>query len=222
MTNQQKNQKNNPFIDNFKLFIKKWIWNTPETPPSVDVLRYFKTFKRAYFQQFYYSICQFFYRLFDLPRDIFNECKYSLQRVKRGWSDRDCWDVSNYLSTIIPQMLNQLKENKTGIPVGHLKNPIETYTDDEYTQEEKEWNETLDQIIWVFEISKKVSDTEILMPIGNYSSGYSSKERKTLEYICKIRNESGDATCRLLTKEEIKKYKHGWKVFQKHYLELWD
>lgn len=42
--------------------------------------------------------------------------KYIIQRIKRGWSDEDCWAVDDHLATIIAGMTKQLKETSHGHP----------------------------------------------------------------------------------------------------------
>lgn len=44
------------------------------------------------------------------PRNVFFEIKYFIQRGRRGYSDRDCWHVSYYLSKILPDMLRAIKD----------------------------------------------------------------------------------------------------------------
>jgi hypothetical protein len=41
---------------------------------------------------------------------------WSKQRIVRGYSDSDVWEMFTYLQTIIPDMLQNLKENRHGSP----------------------------------------------------------------------------------------------------------
>lgn len=50
------------------------------------------------------------YYLVYYPRDVFFEIKYFIQRGRRGYSDRDCWGLSDHLSSILPGMLRSLKD----------------------------------------------------------------------------------------------------------------
>ena len=47
---------------------------------------------------------------------MFKEIKYFYQRGRRGYSDRDLWDLSCYLSDMLSRALSDLKKNKHGYP----------------------------------------------------------------------------------------------------------
>jgi hypothetical protein len=40
---------------------------------------------------------------------MFKSIKYFIQRGKRGYSDEDVWDFDNYLCSIIPPAIRELK-----------------------------------------------------------------------------------------------------------------
>ena len=90
---------------------------------------------------------------FKLPAKIryFRKClKWSRQRVFRGYADCDVWEMYGFIQELIPEMLQNLKDNRHGSP-GYLgKN---------YTNEEgilvnddchKEWDEILDKMIFLW------------------------------------------------------------------------
>lgn len=61
-------------------------------------------------------ISGFFYRLKECVMDFFRGIKWFIQRGRRGYSDRDLWGFSSYLSEMLVQALTQLNETKMGYP----------------------------------------------------------------------------------------------------------
>ena len=53
------------------------------------------------------------------PRDIWHEVKWAIQRVRRGWSDRDNWSMYDHLSIVMADMLKQLRETGVGYHCVH-------------------------------------------------------------------------------------------------------
>lgn len=84
------------------------------------------------------------YNLPDVPRDTYNEIKYFIQRGKRGYSDRDLWDLDFYLATIISSSVKNLKDNYIT-----------------YGACEKEWISVLDDIVFAFEKEKKIIEENL-------------------------------------------------------------
>lgn len=73
---------------------------------------------------FFYKIKSFIYKI-----------KWFIQRGKRGYSDCDIFDVSDWFIQVIVPMLKQLKETKHGYP---------------WDMTEKEWDNQLDKMIKCF------------------------------------------------------------------------
>lgn len=42
--------------------------------------------------------------------------KWSKQRIVRGYADSDVWNMSGYLQTLLPDMLQNLKDHRHGSP----------------------------------------------------------------------------------------------------------
>ena len=83
--------------------------------------------------------------------------RWSKQRIVRGYADVDRWDMCSYLQTLIPDMLQDLKENRLGSP---------SYLGENYTNEEgmlvndtcqEEWDKILDKMIFLWRESKEES-----------------------------------------------------------------
>ena len=52
-------------------------------------------------------------------KHFFKCVKWSKQRITRGYCDCDVWEMFSFLQTLIPDMLQTLKDTRTGSP-GYL------------------------------------------------------------------------------------------------------
>lgn len=59
---------------------------------------------------------QAFWAVWHFVKDIPMEIKFFIQRGRRGFSDRDAWNFSGYLSTVIIDGMLHLFEKVSGIP----------------------------------------------------------------------------------------------------------
>ena len=154
------------------------------------------------FQTYYYKIS----RIKELPRDIYQNIKWFIQRGSRGFADCDVWSFDCYLSDIIVDGLKNLKENIHGHPVG-LGNKKEE-------NGEELWKNILNEIIWTFEVSKKIQNHEWILI---------NSERQRTKFIKNINKfESKDIKYHVMSAEERKRYKDGWLLFRNYYYNLWD
>ena len=86
--------------------------------------------------------------------------KWSYQRVSRGYSDSDLWDIYSFLQKLIPDMLERYKDRKHGSP-SHLGQNV-TNEDgflDNLTCHE-EWDKILDQMIFLWRESDEDTCTQ--------------------------------------------------------------
>lgn len=86
------------------------------------------------------------YNLPDVPRDTYNEIKYFIQRGKRGYSDRDVWNLDYYLAELISNSLKDLEKNRHSYPMN--------LTD-------KQWKIVLSDIIFTFEKEKEIKEADV-------------------------------------------------------------
>jgi len=86
----------------------------------------------------------FFYNLWYLLTKPNRELNYLIQRMTRGWSDKDIWNFDWYLAGIIKGGLKRLKETQFGCP-NNLT--------------EKQWDRILDSIIWTFDTIGKTENS---------------------------------------------------------------
>ncbi len=80
-------------------------------------------------------------------RHIKNCICWSWQRIVRGYGDCDKWNMSGYIQNLIPEMLQDMRDNRWGSP---------SYLGQNYTNADgvlvndtchEEWNKILDQMI---------------------------------------------------------------------------
>ena len=83
-------------------------------------------------------------------KHFFKCVKWSKQRITRGYCDCDVWEMFSFLQTLIPDMLQTLKDTRTGSP---------GYLGENYTNENgilvndtchEEWNCILDKMIFLW------------------------------------------------------------------------
>lgn len=104
---------------------------------------------------------------------------WSKQRIVRGYSDSDIWNMHGYLQTLLPDMLQNLKDNRNGSP-GFLG---ENYTNDEGILVNDtchaEWDKILDQMIFLWKESsedtcskKNPYEEEHMKAFGEFTDKY--------------------------------------------------
>lgn len=86
----------------------------------------------------------------------FKRCiRWSKQRIVRGYADVDCWNMFRYLQMLIPDMLQDLRDHRTGSP-GYLgKNYMNAEGILVNDTCHEEWNEILDKMIFLWKESRE-------------------------------------------------------------------
>ena len=145
------------------------------------------------------------YNTTEIPGDFYRKCKRGYQRAYFGICDEDVWGLDYYLSNVILIGLKKLKKNKLGCP---YIDGFDSETDEGFEAMQKEWDRILDTMIWTFETTKKIQETNwMLMPV----KGWTKEEQKCM-----------GKSMHLMTAEETKRYYEGWSNFSKYYFSLWD
>lgn len=94
--------------------------------------------------------------------------KWSCQRIVRGYAECDVWNMDGYLQRLVPDMLQDLKDNRNGSP---------SYLGENYTNEEgilvndtchDEWDKILDNMIFLW----RESNEETCKRINPYYDEY--------------------------------------------------
>ncbi len=173
-----------------------------------------------FFQSYHYELSG----KIEIPGDTYRNIKWFFQRGKRGYSDSDVWGLQHYLSDVMINSLKDLKGQLHGYPCGQ-SNVQSIQTDDTEEPGMTEWKGILDEIIWTFETIDKINGHDWYMVDDERS-------RKRMEKFVTSINEPDDDPLfpeipqktdhYLMTKEENKRYKQGWKYLQKYWFDLWD
>lgn len=144
-----------------------------------------------------------FYEIIDFFKCLPRELKWFWQRGRRGYSDKDIWNMDYWFLDIIVPMLKKLKETKHGYPV-------------DLTPEK--WDKILDRMIFCF---KEANDDTCSM-INEYEErfmietfGNQPKENKELQQnFIKRANE--------IEEYQLKMEEEGFQLFSKYFHNLWD
>ncbi len=65
-----------------------------------------------------YNYAAYFYQPHKYVIDIYDQCKWFIQRGRRGYSDCDVWGLDWYLAKWLPKAIHLLRDNKIGHPLG--------------------------------------------------------------------------------------------------------
>lgn len=87
--------------------------------------------------------------LHNIPKEIFRDLKCCVQRIKRGFCYRDIWSIDDWFLSVIPDMLDELKNTQHGFPTRFLKNNGSD-TDEERDRAAKKWEEILTEMAFLF------------------------------------------------------------------------
>ena len=153
------------------------------------------------------------YGLWNKISDIPFEIKMAHQRVKRGYSDYDCWGLYYFLSKVISRAVRDLQKQAHGYP----PELAEKFSDE---QAFEEWKIILGKIANTFELMLKIEKENL---IQTTSKEYSEEWfKKWTEYGEKMGKTRRDFQYRPMTLKEIKEYEEGWELFRDYFRNLWD
>jgi len=126
---------------------------------------------------------------------LLKEIKYGIQRIKRGYSDRDTWDFNSYLNSIIPKAVRKIKDDGYGCP------------SDLYDSKNKDnfhkWKDVLEDIAQGFESAEALDNMR-----------YFKHTKTDKGYLQEVDNKK--------LKQLTDKFDKGIKLFTKYYMGLWD
>ena len=91
-----------------------------------------------------------FYHSWVSPHRWFRRLRVFWQRGTRGFSDEDTWSFDDYLTMVIVQGVNRLRQSKIGYPAGLLDDSacaMGQVLDDEDAANMAKWHGILDQIV---------------------------------------------------------------------------
>jgi len=131
---------------------------------------------------------------------------WSWQRITRGYAECDKWNMFNYLQALIPEMLQDMRDNRYGSP-GYLG---ETYMNENGMLDNKtcheEWNQILDHMIFLwkesdedtctkknpYEVEYEKSFEEFEDRYGSFGAKLNTEERRLEKYRDKCKDEALD------------------------------
>ena len=161
-------------------------------------------------------------KLFAKIRHIKRCLIWSRQRIARGYSDSDIWNMCDYLQILLPDMLQNLKDNRNGSPsfLG------ENYTNDEGVLVNDschaEWDKILDRMIFLWKetdedtCSKKNSyEEEHSRAFSEFTDQYGifGEKLQTEEQLEENRRRGGGATVHFM--DELSEYKEISEKYEK-------
>src|SRR6185295_198725 len=200
-------------VDDIIIFIKYKILNQ-KPKVSRDI---FKDLKNSPAREAYLYVYRFFFHIKEFPESFYYDTKYFIQRGLQGWSHRDVWSIDWFLTSIMPPMLKRLKDT------GHTMPTWEEGKSDE--QCKKEWDDIIDSIIYIFEVSKNIHEHHwIIQESSKYDIKFDKKyiklNKELKEKEPKLFNNEKDL--HVMTIQECYKYEEGWENFRKYFYQLWD
>lgn len=148
---------------------------------------------------------------------------WSWQRITRGYADCDVWDMSSFLQNLLPEMLQNMKDNRNGSP---------SYLGENYINEDgilvndtchEEWDQILDQMIFLWREANEETCTranpfeEVYIKADmEFESkyGFLGKKLQTKEELEKNRKRGGGGTIHRMS--ELPEYKE---IYEKYFEE---
>ena len=162
-------------------------------------------------------------RLWATMKHLGRCVKWSKQRIVRGYADSDIWNMYGYLQTLLPDMLEYLKNHRSGSP---------GYLGENYTNEDgilvndtchEAWDRILDRMIFLWRetdeetCSKKNSyEDEYMKALDEFTEQYGilGEKLQTPEELEANRKRGGGGTVHFM--REIPKYAE---ISEKHMTE---
>lgn len=87
--------------------------------------------------------------VFGIPDLFFSDIRCCCQRIRYGYCYKDLWSIDDWFLSVMPDMLQEYKENRNGSPGSLGKN----YTDEKGVLRNdtchEEWDKILDQMIFL-------------------------------------------------------------------------
>jgi hypothetical protein len=221
----ERNIKNSPWY-------RKWIYRPYETRTytSASSLMDRLDESHGFLYEIYFHIKCKLSHIWEWPGDRLRDLKHYHQRGIKGWAVSDAWGFDYYLSRVIIEGLQWLKENKHGCPClegyGLDKDP-NGQTDEQFEAMQKEWTRILDTMIFTFKVTQRVQDHDLIIPSND--KYFSKAEYIKWKRFCERVNKRDIADkydielkSEVISKKDFDKYLEGWKYFRQHYFGLWD
>lgn len=135
-------------------------------------------------------------------------CKYSYQRITKGYCDKDSWNVNYYLEELIPAILKELSDNHHGSPI-LLDNDIPCdNSGNTPTNLDDVWTGALEKMIFLWNESKDETCTQVNPYNEEYERCREEFNQKYGLYGEKLRTEKEieEGSCSMHFMDELPEY----------------
>ena len=128
-------------------------------------------------------------------KDAAYDKKCEMQRAKRGFSNRDVWNLYDWFLEIMPRMLKNFRRSHHGYPCSLFPSEEAWRDDKESEKAHNKWNEILDRLIFLlgemqentcsmknpYELQKNKIDRQFRIKYGYFGDGLKTKEQREEE-----------------------------------------
>lgn len=111
-------------------------------------------YEKEYFTPRYRLTWSTWYKMFDNP---FRTWKVRRDRIKYGVAKYDAWSFHNYLAKVLANGLAQLADEKSGIPMEFVSDPMGKLTDEDLASWDKVIRQMAEDARWLAEFDDKES-----------------------------------------------------------------
>lgn len=151
---------------------------------------------------------------------FFRNCKYAVQRVKKGYCDRDTWDMDRYLGSLLPAMLQDLADNTQSYPFK---------IDEEEQKDGQKWIDILHEMVQHFNNIDEDADNEATRGVNKaweemdkYVNWEGTKpnfiDKEKYDVANKAWSDAITKHCQFMESEKDK----ALDMLKKHFFDLWD
>ena len=204
----------------------KWIFR-PYTTTKYSSVKEMMDIDRShgFLYEIYFDIYCTVKHIWEWPGDRIRDLKRYHQRGLYGISDMDCWGMYDYLLDVKIRGLNYIKKYKHGCPcLEGFGTDTPDQTDEQFEAMQKEWDRIIDEMIWAFETTKKISSNDLMSPPIE-KKYFTKKELVKWNKLTDYWNKYFPQWERhsVISKEDFERYKNVWfNLYPKHFMSLWD
>lgn len=150
---------------------------------------------------------------FEPVVQLFRDIKYCYQRITKGYCDRDVWNMFSWFLSVVPSMLEELKETTHGAPAV-LAGGIDSQSHSlDSNAGHEEWKRILGEMAYLFRESDEDScqrknpyETEYEMALETFTEKYGFLGEK-LRTAGEIEREEKNHFCTMHTMVEVPEYR---------------
>ncbi len=128
------------------------------------------------FQLSYVKDCVRFKEFLKIPKEVLNDLKCCVQRIRKGFCYRDLWNIDSWFLCVIPDMLEEFANTTRSIPGRFLKGDG-SETEEESRKIFARWKGILTEMAFLF----REANRETCQRKNPYDKEYGA-------VICKFRN----------------------------------